>query len=146
MVGFWQWMEMCSIYALYDRNNIRYIGQARNPEKRFKDHLQQRKGIVGEWLNEMKLADKKPTMSVLEVCECHRANEREKYWIEKKACYGLKNVVHNKFRNPEYVYQLVIDEKNKWQHLHHNNLKRIGELHNEIKTLKEQIAILNSQK
>lgn len=86
------------IYGLVDPNTeeIRYIGQARDPEKRFKQHLNDYAGLKKiQLIKELKEKDQIPTLQILCATDTARANVVEKFYIKEiSKTTNLTNTTH----------------------------------------------------
>jgi hypothetical protein len=73
-----------TIYALVDDGVVMYVGQAKNLEKRYRQHcsLAQNRSHrkVCQWLTALLEKSQTPELLTLEITEC--PDERETYWIE----------------------------------------------------------------
>lgn len=76
---------MIGIYCITNtKNGMRYVGQSRNIEKRFKQHLTDDKKMNTKLGRDILAFDKSVfALTVLEECEVNLLDEREKYWIAK---------------------------------------------------------------
>ena len=76
---------MVGIYCITNiQNGKRYVGQSRNIEKRFKQHLIDDKKINTKLGKDILIFDKSVfALTILEECEINLLDEREKYWIAK---------------------------------------------------------------
>lgn len=84
------------IYALVDprTQEIRYIGQSVNPEKRLRDgHLCKpyidAKSYKNHWLKELIALGLRPTIAILETTDEEHYEEREQFWIAKMRSDGI---------------------------------------------------------
>lgn len=76
---------MIGIYCITNtKNGMRYVGQSRNIEKRFKQHLTDDKKMNTKLGKDILIFDKSVfALTILEECEISLLDEREKYWIAK---------------------------------------------------------------
>ncbi len=112
-------MEYCYVYALMEKDKIYYIGQAKDPKKRFIGHMNgQSNDIVKKWISKLVEVGKQPTMSILDHCDCSRVNEREKQLIQEHASPALKNIQNNKWKDPVFIEQ-------HWKEIHKRDLQTI---------------------
>lgn len=73
------------IYALVDpeTQEIRYIGKANNPRKRFNKHLRQTDDTYKQrWIHGLQSRNLKPLMQIIEEIPVDLWQERERYWID----------------------------------------------------------------
>lgn len=81
------------IYVLRDpdNNEIKYVGQTNDINRRFRDHL--RRSLIqndseyntykSRWIRKILSSNKEPFMEIIEECKnFSESNEKEKYWIE----------------------------------------------------------------
>lgn len=73
------------IYALSDprTNQIRYIGQSVNPNRRLKQHIKSSGGKVGKWINELKELLLVPSVIILGRFNEDVISKKEKLFISK---------------------------------------------------------------
>jgi hypothetical protein len=89
--------EQAMIYALCDPRDgrVRYIGKAKDVDKRLKGHLREirRRSPLYSWIASLKKLDLKPVCKVLEVC-CGDWRDDEKRLIAKyrEECSDLLNL------------------------------------------------------
>lgn len=91
---------MYYIYGLVDPDSleIKYVGQTKNPENRFKQHLkieiENRKVF---WIANLKRKGKKPILQIIEKIETKRPDFHEKKWINYFNSIGIDlfNTVNN---------------------------------------------------
>ena len=80
---------MISIYALFDPNSgrCRYIGQAKDPQARFKRHLtdalRYNRTHKERWIKSLLDEDQKPHLVVLIEISADLSDESEKWWIQR---------------------------------------------------------------
>lgn len=77
-------MKECFIYGLVDprTNEVRYIGWATNPKKRFREHILSRdKSRKVNWIKQLYNFQMKPELIIIESNVGHNYAEREIYWI-----------------------------------------------------------------
>jgi predicted GIY-YIG superfamily endonuclease len=85
------------IYALKDPmiDKVRYIGWAKNPKKRYSEHLSvARRGFKGHknnWIRKLTKDNLKPILEIIEEVKYKDYVQREQYWI---AYYGRENLVN----------------------------------------------------
>jgi hypothetical protein len=84
---------MITIYALRDphTSEIRYVGKAKRPSHRIKDHINgARRILIGTkrlrtrkeaWIVSLLRTDSYPSIEVLEIVDDQLANARERFWI-----------------------------------------------------------------
>lgn len=76
------------IYGLSDDTGIRYIGQSLDPEKRFRDHLRDKKHTHKvHWIKKLLAEGKMPELCILEETDETNFGQREEAWI----AYGRAN-------------------------------------------------------
>src|SRR5258708_6488621 len=76
--------ETTYIYALLDpeTNEIRYIGKADDPQKRFSRHLWERDDTHKQrWIRDLRSRGLKPLLQIIEEIPFALWQERECYWI-----------------------------------------------------------------
>lgn len=80
---------MISIYALFDPNTgrCRYIGQAKNPQSRFKRHLtdavRYNRTHKERWIKSLLDKGQEPHLVILIKISADLSNESEKWWIKR---------------------------------------------------------------
>lgn len=101
--------EYSFVYALVDpfSNEVRYVGKADSPEKRFRDHLiDTHNKVKYAWIEQIHAQGASPKMLILEkVKEC-LALERELWWIqhyEKLGCQLTNYTSQYRLRKKEEV-------------------------------------------
>ncbi len=79
---------MIAIYKLLDpaTNELRYVGQTKNPKSRMQGHMS---GHLG-WVHELKSAGKAPVMEFIEWVSEDQADEREAFWIRQLKLDGVQ--------------------------------------------------------
>lgn len=84
------------IYTLSDRDGVKYVGQTKNPRKRFGQHFSYAQNCknteVSQWLRKLIASGDKPVCSIIEYTQ--QPNEREIFWIKEyrgRGC-GLLNM------------------------------------------------------
>lgn len=95
-------MAISGIYGLLDpnTNELRYIGQSIDIERRYKSHLSpahlQVHTIAGQttrknrWLKKILTQNKKPILIIIEICEKPHFEEAEKFYISYFSAIGAK--------------------------------------------------------
>jgi len=77
--------ETVYIYALIDPRDerVRYVGQAVNPARRYRDHLAQKNTSTRkrDWIDELILLGLAPIIKVIEQCQKGNVDKREIHWI-----------------------------------------------------------------
>jgi hypothetical protein len=91
-------MSPYSVYALIDPrdNQVRYIGQTRNPKSRLNDHLCVPSGTREkiDWIQELRMQGLKPQMTIIEDGLTYQESlEREQHWIQHYR--GQEHEIHN---------------------------------------------------
>ena len=92
-------MKTVYIYLLKDQNNnIRYVGKTNNIKKRLSAHISEslkNKGrrYVLNWIFNLLENNQKPIIEIIEECNIHNWEERERFWISfyKKIIPNLCN-------------------------------------------------------
>lgn len=79
--------DISYIYALcYPSNNIRYIGVSKNPEKRFRQHINpsnlKNKTHKNDWIKSLLSQNLIPELLIIESVVYEEHQEREKFWIQ----------------------------------------------------------------
>jgi predicted GIY-YIG superfamily endonuclease len=80
------YMKKIYIYCLKDGNDIRYVGKTTNLKRRLSAHISEAKRLKGRryvlnWIFNLLLNDKKPTIHCIEECDENSWQEKERYWI-----------------------------------------------------------------
>ena len=95
-----------SIYGLLDprTNRVHYVGQAVDPQKRYRSHLHNPPNMAAAaWLNELKAAGLKPLLSILEAGLIGAsAGDAEVRWIRRGLSEGWP--LTNKKHTPSMTY------------------------------------------
>jgi len=74
------------IYTLTDpkNNEVRYVGKTINPERRYKQHLyDKRRSHKASWVQSLRNDNLKPIMSIIEECTESNWRDSERYWIQQ---------------------------------------------------------------
>jgi hypothetical protein len=74
------------IYALYEDDNIKYIGKSDNPKYRLSQHIYECKKKIGlkhDWVRYMIESNKEIKLKILEVVPHDKWEQKEKSWISK---------------------------------------------------------------
>jgi len=76
-------MSEKSIYALKDpiSGAVGYVGQAENPERRYRQHLTRGAREMMLWVMGLEEHGSKPTLEILEVIDAEKAGKCERDWI-----------------------------------------------------------------
>lgn len=110
-----QEMVESGIYALSDDTGIRYVGQSKNIQKRFRQHclFSNNKGnsYRANWIRGLLQKGKFPILSILELTGV--LNDREKFHIERLSLQGVKLVNGNK-GGEDMGHLLVAKEAKPW--------------------------------
>ena len=90
-------MTTKTIYGLVDpfTDEIRYIGQSADPEKRLIDHLYAKNNVAkAQWIFTLRSAGVRPQLVFLELVDSDEADESECWWIlrGRKLGWNLFNV------------------------------------------------------
>jgi hypothetical protein len=113
-------LNMRYIYALLDpsTNQIKYVGQTNDIDRRFNDHLSSSLNKNSEsydtykarWIRKLLSLDIKPIIKIIEECEnLEQSNLKEKYHIERLTNDGCK--LTNSYVNDVTEFSLVTREK-----------------------------------
>jgi GIY-YIG catalytic domain len=70
------------VYRDPDTREPRYVGKTSDPRRRQRHHERRQGPAVGEWIRQLKGADKEPIFEVLEIASGKNWEEREKHWIK----------------------------------------------------------------
>lgn len=82
-------MKTVFIYGLKDPNDnqIKYIGKANNPRKRYNRHVSdailKKQGEKNKWIKTLKENNLNPILEIIEECDENIWQEREIYWISQ---------------------------------------------------------------
>lgn len=94
---------MYSIYALVVDGRVRYIGQTKDVQKRYKQHVSPKR--ASGWVQELLDKGAKPELRIVEsdISDREIAREREKHWIRYYEGQGhaLENLVSNYYAHRE---------------------------------------------
>ncbi len=76
-------MREIKIYGIVDSstNQIKYIGQSHQPERRFRAHLRDTHTLIGKWIDGQIKQGKKPKYTILSSTTIDDALELEKQFI-----------------------------------------------------------------
>lgn len=103
---------MYSVYALLDptTNEIKYIGQTNNLEKRYEQHLRPI-SLKNIWIHELRWKSQKPKLEILQKCSSEKmAIARERHWI--KFYRSKKNdLLNGKYLLPKKRYRGIENSK-----------------------------------
>lgn len=90
-------METVYIYGLIDpeTHTLRYIGKAKNPERRYIEHLSiarrtKKRCYRDNWILSVLSKGLKPSLEIIEVCDDSNWQESERFWIEQAFEAGVK--------------------------------------------------------
>jgi hypothetical protein len=81
--------RICWVYALVDpAGEVRYVGKGRDPIKRLRDHLRdRRKSHKASWIASLRAAGQRPAVLLLRAC----ASDREAYAREKELIAAFRD-------------------------------------------------------
>lgn len=87
--------EVGYIYLLIDpdSNQVRYVGQTRNPILRMNQHLKDRPlrpTYKSNWIQSLLVAGKEPRMELIETCAIADLDQREEFWIAEHLALGCR--------------------------------------------------------
>lgn len=78
-------MKKIQIYTLTDpiTRIIRYVGKSVNAERRYNQHLYDKRhnNYSSRWIRKLQKQKLKPILNIIEICDESIWQEREKYWI-----------------------------------------------------------------
>jgi NUMOD3 motif len=79
------------IYGLVDPfdGQIRYVGKATNPHKRYRCHLNDQTQVRrGRWIRSLLAREASPKLAILSVCDASNWQQAEQYWIAEIRARG----------------------------------------------------------
>lgn len=105
---------MIYIYGLVDPITwyICYIGQSKNPQRRYVEHLEDEDDTPKcDWIRDLRRRGKKPIMVILCACDSWQADSTERAYIQQfsKTPWGLTNSTFNGPRKPKSKRNVVRD-------------------------------------
>lgn len=106
---------MITIYKIEDKDGLKYVGSTcRTTNHRLHGHRTDKKR--GRACSSRKLDLDNCTISVLELCDKDKRQEREQYWIDNTDCVNKYNTSHDPVQ-----YRIEYAKKNKEYiaHIHH---------------------------
>jgi len=111
-------METIYIYTLSDKLGVRYVGQTKNPKRRYYRHIFDGKNNGGKnkrcsWIKSLLNKNEKPIMNIIDEVNKNEWVFWEQYWISQFRVWGFKLVNNSDGGEGSYGRKVSDETKNK---------------------------------